>query len=264
MPEQVHDPLLVDYYNSKDPILLNELAAKYMYLVRHVTSKLVPSSAGVIEKEESFSAAQYGLCQALQNFIPIDTPSSFANYAIQRIRGAVLDAVRSNGKNRYKKTPTWKSMDQIVEKLTQQLKRNPTIVEVAAAMEREPQAVAHRMDLENIEFLSLEGLSTSEDGSIEETLSSNDDLSLEVESAILQQTLRQIAAKNLTAVEFFVIQEIYFSDRTISQVREDLQVSITRVSQWHRRALTKLREKIGATNFLDAISVISCNTSTAA
>src|SRR2546423_15484278 len=70
------------------------LVERYAHLVKYVVGRLRVSIPGVFDHEDAMQAGVIGLLKAIDGFRP-DTRASFESYAILRIRGAILDAIRA-------------------------------------------------------------------------------------------------------------------------------------------------------------------------
>ena len=67
---------------------------RYAHLVKYVVGRLGVSIPGVFDHEDAMQAGVVGLLRAIDGYRP-DSAASFESYAIIRIRGAILDAVRA-------------------------------------------------------------------------------------------------------------------------------------------------------------------------
>jgi RNA polymerase sigma factor for flagellar operon FliA len=76
------------------PVDRDALIAKYAHLVKYVVGRLGVSIHGVFDHEDAMQAGVLGLIRAIDAYKP-DSVASFESYAIVRIRGSILDAVRS-------------------------------------------------------------------------------------------------------------------------------------------------------------------------
>jgi RNA polymerase sigma factor for flagellar operon FliA len=72
----------------------DEWIVKHLPLVRYVVSKLLSATGGLFETEDLVSFGVVGLLQAKRRYDP--SRGNFASYAIPRIRGAIVDALRAN------------------------------------------------------------------------------------------------------------------------------------------------------------------------
>src|SRR5258706_4221007 len=76
------------------PVDRDALITKYAHLVKYVVGRLGVSIHGVFDHEDAMQAGVLGLLRAIDAYRP-DSVASFESYAIVRIRGSILDAVRS-------------------------------------------------------------------------------------------------------------------------------------------------------------------------
>src|SRR5437899_8769317 len=77
------------------PVMARDaLVTKYAHLVKYVVGRLGVSVPGIFDHEDAMQAGVVGLLRAIDAYRP-DSVASFESYAIVRIRGAILDAVRA-------------------------------------------------------------------------------------------------------------------------------------------------------------------------
>jgi RNA polymerase sigma factor for flagellar operon FliA len=72
----------------------DEIVARYVHLVKYVVGRLGVSVPGLFDHEDAMQAGVIGLLRAIDAYRP-EAAASFESYAILRIRGSILDAVRS-------------------------------------------------------------------------------------------------------------------------------------------------------------------------
>ena len=78
-----------------DPALSrDELVGRYLHLVKYVVGRLGVSVPGLFDHEDAMQAGVLGLLRAIDGYRP-EAAASFESYAILRIRGSILDAVRA-------------------------------------------------------------------------------------------------------------------------------------------------------------------------
>ena len=79
---------------GRDPRAREQLVLQHLPLVQHVLGRLAVGLSSVIDREDLLAHGVIGLIQAIDRYNPsLGVP--FAAYATIRIRGAILDAVRS-------------------------------------------------------------------------------------------------------------------------------------------------------------------------
>src|SRR5438128_8746813 len=103
---------------------------QYAPLVKYVVGRMVVSLPGLINNEDILSYGTIGLVQAVDRFDP-GVGVKFETYAIQRIRGSILDAIRSLqplSRDTYRRA---REIEQAYDVLAQRLGRTPEDQEVA-------------------------------------------------------------------------------------------------------------------------------------
>src|SRR5512141_820713 len=109
------------------------LVEKYAHLVKYVVGRLGVSVPGVFDREDAMQAGTIGLLRAIDGYRS-DSAASFESYAIVRIRGAILDAVRAlDGVGRAGRE-AGRAIAKAMHELEAELGRSPDEVEVAARL----------------------------------------------------------------------------------------------------------------------------------
>src|ERR671929_1064547 len=114
---------------TRDPALRERLIMQYAPLVKYVVGRMAVSMPGVLTHEDLLSYGTIGLIQAVDRFDPAHGVK-FETYAIQRIRGAIIDAVRSlqpRSRDTYRRA---RELEDAYDALTQRLGRTPDDEEV--------------------------------------------------------------------------------------------------------------------------------------
>ncbi|MHC4470278.1 MAG: sigma-70 family RNA polymerase sigma factor, partial [Planctomycetota bacterium] len=118
------------YKKTGSEELRNQLMEKYLPLVRYIADRLLATLPSFVELDDLQSMGIFGLIEAIDRFDP-DRGVQFKTYCMNRIRGAILDELRSMDwvprlvrikANRIEKT---------VDKLEAKLGRQPTYYELA-------------------------------------------------------------------------------------------------------------------------------------
>src|ERR671933_2779747 len=109
---------------SQDPALRDRLIMQYAPLVKYVVGRMAVSLPGLLNHEDLLSYGTIGLIQAVDRFDP-GHGVKFETYAIQRIRGAIIDAVRGlqpRSRDTYRRA---RELEDAYDALTQRLGRTP-------------------------------------------------------------------------------------------------------------------------------------------
>src|SRR5713226_8742358 len=133
-----------------------ELVAQYLPLVKYVIGRMAISPSGAFDVDDVIAAGTIGLLHAIDRYNP-DQGVRFETYALQRIRGAIIDATRSLSPMSRTTLRRMRAMDEAVAALTQHLGRAPTRGELALELDV-PRAELERMLVESTHFVvSLDG-----------------------------------------------------------------------------------------------------------
>jgi len=119
-----------DYLTSRDRELRDQLIMQYAPLVKYVAGRMVVSLPGLINNEDILSYGTIGLIQAVDRFDP-SQGVKFETYAIRRIRGSIIDAIRSLHPLSRDTNRRGREIEQAYDELIQGLGRMPEDIEVA-------------------------------------------------------------------------------------------------------------------------------------
>lgn len=206
----------------------NNLITEYQGLVRVITKKLIAAfSLPTVLKEDLESAGYIGLVEAADRFDP-ESGTPFVGYAQLRIRGAIIDSIRSNsnlsGKH-YKFAKALQGMQSVREEIPMECLED--VLEFAA--------------LGALTFqLSLSTGDVSED-----ELPTEENTPYEILKQSQEQSALRVAIDSLPEKEKAIIEAYYFQGKRFNELsREDVGLTKSWVSRLHVRALSMLREKI--------------------
>src|ERR687884_395004 len=125
---------------SGDRAARDELVVRYAPLVKYVIGRMAISLPAAMDSDDVLSAGTVGLLHAIDRFDP-DQGVRFETYALQRIRGAIIDTIRSLSPLSRGAGRRAKLLDETTAALAQRLGRTPTQEESAADMLEENELV---------------------------------------------------------------------------------------------------------------------------
>jgi RNA polymerase sigma factor FliA len=223
---------------------------KYSPLVKYVAGKVSMGMPQNIEFDDLVSYGTFGLIDAINKYDP-DRGIKFKTYAMTRIRGAIFDELRS--------------IDWIPRSIRQAAKKiEQAIAELENKLGRtvEDDEIAHELGISMDEFqsvltkvsgtsmLSLNDIwflgDDSDELSILETLEAPDNMNPDV--LIEKEEIKDYivdAIKKLPDKERKVIVLYYYEDLTLKEIGQVLDVTESRVSQLHTKAIMRLRGRLG-------------------
>jgi RNA polymerase sigma factor for flagellar operon FliA len=231
---------------SGDRSARDELVVRYAPLVKYVIGRMAISLPAAMDSDDVLSAGTVGLLHAIDRFDP-DQGVRFETYALQRIRGAIIDTIRSLSPLSRGAGRRARLLDETTSALAQRLGRVPTHDEIARELGVD-QAELGRMLLESAHVIvSLDGASSGgdDDGevqSLRDLLHNPDEATTDevVEENELVERLSS-AIDSLPPRDRLVLNLYYHEELTLKEISRVIEVSESRVSQIHTAAVMKLR-----------------------
>ncbi len=224
-----------------------EVIHRYMHLVKYVAGRISVNLPPNVELNDLINDGVVGLIDAIEKYDD-DRGVKFETYAITRIHGAIIDALRALD---------W--VPRAIRQKAREIERTQHSLEVDLGRMATDDEVASKMGMQKREFetlqqkvrgtslLSLEEHLPNDRGSdipLLDTLKGDDgDLGLDVEQKEVREALIG-AVKSLSRQERTVIELYYFEGQTLKEIKSVLEVSESRVSQIHAQAVIHLRQKL--------------------
>lgn len=225
----------------------DKLIIEYLSLVKYVVNKIMIYLPSFLDKEDLIEYGILGLIEAAEKYDK-SKDIKFGTYAISRIRGSILDYLRSQDWLPRSLRDKAVKVKNTYLSLEQKLNRPPEMEEVASALNislEEWDRLLAKISFGS--FLSLEMLShnPNEEGDrsreIKDTRPCDPLLNLETEE---EKNLLADAIAELPQRERLVITLYYYEDLMLKEISHLIGISESRVSQLHHRALFVLRNKM--------------------
>ena len=243
------DQLWADYKASGSREARDRLIVHYSPLVKYVAGRVSVGLPQNIEQADLVSYGIFGLIDAIDKFDP-GRAIKFETYAIARIKGAIIDELRSIDWVPRSVRAKARSVEKAYAKLEASLLRTPTDAEVAAEMGISEQ------DLHNvfnqISFVGLIALDEmlSVGGDRGESTTLGDTIPDKGEGPVAAfevEEMKQILASAINRLgdrEKIVLTLYYYEGLTLAEIGEVLGVTESRVCQIHTKAVLQLRSKM--------------------
>lgn len=230
------------FKNKTDKKIRDTLIVQYIYLTRYVVGRVKVSLPPTFSIEDISSYGVEGLIDAIEKYSP-NKGARFETYALMRIRGNIIDKIRSQDFLPRSARKKIKDVKEAQEHLKQKFGRQPTSEEIGELLGLEKEKVDQILS-ENLTISSIyDKKGTSEDSieiidTIEDTKNLNP--SEEMEEKDVKTELEQ-ALKKLPERERMIMVLYYHENMTLKEIGETIEISESRVCQLHAQAIMKLK-----------------------
>jgi RNA polymerase sigma factor FliA len=243
---------------DRDMLLMEHLPT-VRYLARRIHERLPQH----VELDDLVSAGVVGLIDAFSKF-DHKKKVQFKSYAQFRIRGAILDSLRTLDWSPRELRRKGRAVEEAIRAVTQRVGRAPSEQEIAREMEltlAEYQALLG--DLKGLEIGSLH-MERSEDSGDEELAyvpgAPEDDPLFRCLKGEMKQRLAD-AIDELPEKERMVLTLYYYEELTMKEIGLTLGVVESRVSQIHSSAVLRLRASLASLRPGDSVGVVKAKAS---
>ena len=249
LDEAEEKKLWIEYKKTKDLKLREFLIKKYAPLVKYVAGKVAVGMPHNVEYDDLVSYGTFGLLDAIEKFDPMKEVK-FKTYAMTRVRGSIFDELRSIDWVPRSIRQKAKQIEKIIVELENKNGRTVDDEEIAEELQisvEEFQTVVSKIAGTSLVSLNdvWHGNDDSDELSFIETIESpvnmNPDTLVEREE-IKNGIVESI--KKLPEREKKVVVLYYYEDLTLKEIGEVLEVTESRVSQLHTKAIMRLRGRL--------------------
>jgi RNA polymerase sigma factor FliA len=218
----------------------DRLVVRYTPLVRVVAHRVLVGLPTHVDHADLTQSGIFGLIDAIERFDPGRCPR-FESFAVQRIRGAILDELRAQDWVPRTVRGRVRELERAQERLERQLQRAATDREIAAEMHlpvREVQGL-----IRQVQVVSVEALDEISGGVADLFTDAAPDPMSVVQA---RETMRQLnaAVAGLGERDRTVVQLYYLENRTLAEIGRLLGVTESRVCQLHARLVERLRGRL--------------------
>lgn len=240
--------LLEEYAKTKSSEAREKIILEYAPLVKVVAGRLSMYLGYNVEYDDLVGYGIFGLIDAIDKF-DCFKEVKFETYASLRIRGAILDQIRKMDWIPRTIRQKQKQVEAAIKQIEQTTGHSATEEEIAKALGiSEEEYVDWQSQMKITGLVSLneymeQGSDVSQDYS-RHTTSRFESPEENIEKEELKKMLGE-ALQLLTEKEQKVIVLYYYEELTLKEISNILEVSESRVSQLHTRALQKMRTKMG-------------------
>ena len=241
------DKLWSEYQKKPTQEIREQLILAYAQLVKLVAGRLSMYLGHNVEFDDLVSYGIFGLIDAIDKF-DMTKNVKFETYASLRIRGAILDQIRKMDWIPRTVRQRQRKIDEAIKQVEMRTGKAATDDEIAIELGISGDELTGWQS--QLKVTNVVSLNEFEETGQEPTFEGgNSSRFAQPEEVIEEQELKQKlieALDLLTEKERRVIELYYYEDLTLKEISLVLEVSESRVSQLHTKALLKMRKKMGA------------------
>ena len=238
--------LWIEYSNTKSSAVREQIIIEYVPLVKVVAGRLAIYLGSNVEYEDLVSYGIFGLIDAIDKY-DYGKGIKFETYASLRIRGAVLDQIRKMDWIPRSVRQKQKQIDAAIKKLEMEKGINYTEEDIAGELGVTVDEYINWVGQTNISNIS----------SLDDFIDQGNDVKssnnmtymrIEPEHVAEEKELKKILAEALSALtekEKKVVMLYYYEELTLKEISRVMEVSESRVSQLHSKALKKMKGYLG-------------------
>ena len=245
------------YKTTGDERARERLVVAYSPLVKYVAGRMGSGLPAHVEEADLISYGLIGLISAIERF-DLDREIKFETYAITRIKGAIIDELRSLDWVPRSVRAKAREIERANAKLENRLQRAPTDEEMAEELGITVEEFQDSLlQISNSTVVALDELWTVSDSSgdqvsLLDTLQDPDapDPAQVLDATEVKDRLADAIAR-LPEREKLVIALYYYENLTLREIGEVLGVTESRISQLHTKAVLRLKSRLQGDNLRD-------------
>ena len=237
-----------EYRRKPTQVLREQLIIEYSQLVKLVAGRLSMYLGHNVEYDDLVSYGIFGLIDAIDKF-DLTKNVKFETYASLRIRGAILDQIRKMDWIPRTVRQRQKKMDDAIKQIEMRTGKTVTDEELARELGLTEDELGNWQS--QLKVTNLVSLNEFEESGTEPTIDHQHAHFSQPEDVVAEEELKKTLIDLLTEKERKVIELYYYEEMTLKEISKILEVSESRISQLHTKALVKMRKTMG--NYMDIL-----------
>jgi RNA polymerase sigma factor FliA len=235
--------LWIEFKRNGSENARQELITEYAYLAKYAVDRLNLSPAGALSYEDLVGHAVVGLIDAIEKF-DLERNVKFETYALTRIRGEVIDIIRSLDWTPRSVRRNETMLRDVFVRLEMELNRPPNDIEVASKLGIEVTDLERIIaDVGQSAVLSLDEIMTSGGDISNKEIDEFDDPARYTQRTEQKRLLAR-AIEDLPERERTVIALYYYENLTQKEIAAVLEVTESRICQIHTKAVLRMAGKL--------------------
>ncbi|MBL4770327.1 MAG: FliA/WhiG family RNA polymerase sigma factor [Planctomycetes bacterium] len=226
----------------------NVLMERHYPLVKYIAERLLQTLPKSIQIDDLISAGLFGLMDAIRGFDP-ERGIKFKTYCTTRIRGSILDQLRSQDWVPRLVRLKAGRIDKALQRLTGKMGREPTHAELADELDMDHQELTKEIQAGSAKAmysLSDKWEDRDDDSSMEKVDVLEDKRSIDPMGELNKQDMMGYITRSLTHKERFIIEQYYQVGHTMREIGEMLSLTESRVCQIHSNVMARLKGLFGS------------------
>ena len=239
----------LEFKKTSSPHIIEAIVLKYAPLVKYAAARIHTANIRGVDFEDLVGFGSFGLLDAIDRYDP-NKDVKFKTYALLRIQGSIYDELRKID-----------SLPRSVRKDIKKIQEATEVLELKLKRKAQPQEIAKMLNIDLAKYNEIMGYNIqasttslsevwylgddSDEISIIDTLKSSDKTNPEY-LAEREEVQKEIvkALKRLPDKEQQVLILYYYDELTLKEIGKVLDVSESRVSQLHTKAIQDLRHSL--------------------
>lgn len=246
LDKDVVQDVWAEYKKTGQEALRNQLMEHYLPLVKYNAERVHQRLPDEVDVEDLMSAGIFGLMDAIDAF-DLERGIKFETYCAPRIRGAILDELRSmDWVPRLVRSRT-SQVEAARKSLEMQTGRKPTDEELAEKMQLDKDEFAKvRKDAGAVGVVSLsrKWFETDSNKDVREIDVLQDAKQVNPFKAVSKRDMKELITKGLSRAERLIVILYYYEEMTMKEIGVTLDLSESRVSQMHSSILARLKAQL--------------------
>jgi len=247
--DKSEEELWVAYKKTRDPKIRDTFVKQYAPLVKYVAGKVAMGMPHNVEFDDLVGFGIFGLFDAIGKFDP-EKQVKFKTYAVTRIRGAIFDELRSIDWVPRSVRQKTREIEDAVRRLESSLGRSANDEEIAKELGIGiDELQSHMLKISGTSMLSLNDVwySGEDNDKVAIVDSIEAPQSMNPENIVEREEIKKViiqAINELPDKEKKVLVLYYYEDLTLKEIGKVLEVTESRVSQLHTKAILRHRAKL--------------------
>ncbi len=235
-----------EYQKTGTEKMRNHMMESYLHLVKYNAERIHTKLPDEVDVEDLMSAGIFGLMDAIDAF-DLDRGVKFETYCAPRIRGAILDELRSMDWVPRLVRSRSSQIDKVRRRIEKKVGRKATDQELndqLGVSKEEFAKIKKDAGAVGVVSLSRKWFETDSSKDVREIDVIKDAKQVNPLTKVQQKDLREMITRGLSRAERLIVVLYYYEEMTMKEIGVTLDLSESRVSQMHSSILARLKAQM--------------------